>query len=148
MGKEIGGKKGTSITKKTLRSIVMEIAKEYRERRGCKGDGECAPLTVADRSVEECVLELVELDEEKRKKNSSSADMINDESSGDEVSPSLLRSSHLRRMHTIYYCTIHTTIASAQLGTILYYTSVAVANSVHYCLNSLIFAHTLRCLDI
>ena len=147
MGKEIGGKKGTSITKKTLRSIVMEIAEEYRERRGCKGDGECAPLTVADRSVEECILELVELDEEKRKKNSSSGDMINDESSGDEVNLSLQRNSHLRRMHTIYYCTIHTTIASAQL-VLLYYTSVAVANSVHYCLNSLIFAHTLRCLDI
>lgn len=85
MGKEIGGKKGTSITKKTLRSIVTDIAREYRERKAGKEEGECAPLTMVDRSVEECVLELVELDEEKRKKNSSAGEMMNDESSGDEV---------------------------------------------------------------
>ena len=84
LGKEIGGKKGTSITKKSLRSIVTEIAREYKERRGSKQEEESVTLTLTDRPVEECVLELVEMDEEKRKKTGSS-EMLNDESSGNEV---------------------------------------------------------------
>eukprot|EP01036_Dinobryon_divergens_P028310 gene28310-37241_t len=85
LGKEIGGKKGTSITKKSLRSIVTEIAREYKERRGSKQEEESVTLTLTDRPVEECVLELVEMDEEKRKKTGSS-EMLNDESSGNETS--------------------------------------------------------------
>ena len=99
MGKEIGGKKGTSITKKTLRSIVTEIAREYKERRGSRSSSsssssstsskleeESVTLTLTDRPVEECVLELVDLDEEKKKKSGCGEIMMtNDESSGNEV---------------------------------------------------------------
>ena len=62
IGKEIGGKKGTSITKKILRKTIYEIVHDYWKKNLNESSLSSNDYSTADRTAESCLLELFEID--------------------------------------------------------------------------------------
>jgi len=64
LGKQIGGKKGTAVTKKILRKILIDIAlvQWTKKLTNTSLSTTSSPEFATPRSAEECILELFELD--------------------------------------------------------------------------------------